>query len=122
MPASKRDVLVTVGIGLAVGLFSGLFGVGGGVLAVPAMVGLLSIRQHQAHGTSLAAIVVTSAVSGLVYALRGDIDWRLTAGLLVGTVIGVSIGARLMAKIPAQTLRKLFAVALLLTGLRMLVG
>jgi uncharacterized membrane protein YfcA len=109
-------------IGLATGLFSGFFGVGGGVIAVPLLVGLLALGQHRAHGTSLAAIVVTATTSAVVYALRGDIDWLLAAKVTVGCVVGVLLGARLMARLPAHRLRQGFAVVLLLVGLRMVVG
>ena len=122
MPTWSHRSLDTAGLGVAVGLLSGLFGVGGGVLAVPAMVGILGISQHRAHGTSLAVVIVTAAVAGAIYATRGHIDWGLALALLVGTVVGVNVGARLIARISAERLQRLFAVVLLLTGIRLVIG
>ncbi len=111
-------VLVT---GVVTGLFSGFFGVGGGVVGVPLLVGLVGLTQHKAHGTSLAMIAVTATASAAVYALRGDVDWMLAAKVAAGSVIGVMLGARLMAKVPAHQLRTGFAVFMLAIGIWMIV-
>jgi uncharacterized protein len=111
-----------VATGLATGLFSGFFGVGGGVVGVPLLVGLVGLTQHRAHGTSLAMIAVTATASALVYASRGDVDWMLAAKVAAGSVVGVAIGARLMARVPADRLRQVFAVVMLVVGVWMIVG
>lgn len=107
--------------GVAIGLFSGFFGVGGGVIGVPLLVGLVGLTQHRAHGTSLATIAVTATASAVVYALRGDVDWLLAAKVAAGSVIGVALGARLMARVPAKDLRQAFAVFMLAIGVWMVV-
>jgi uncharacterized membrane protein YfcA len=118
----KRQLALAVLVtGVATGLFSGFFGVGGGVIGVPLLVGLVGLTQHKAHGTSLATITVTATASAAVYALRGDVDWGLAAEVACGSVIGVALGARLMAKVPAHQLRRVFAVFMLVIGIYMIV-
>jgi uncharacterized membrane protein YfcA len=106
-------------VGLATGFLSGLMGVGGGIIAVPAMVTFLHVTQHRAHGTSLAMMVLTATASAIAYFSRGQVDVTLAITLSVGTVVGAYVGARLMSRVPAHRLRLLFGVFILLVGLRM---
>ena len=85
---------------------AGFLGIGGGIVLVPIMVGFLSLTQHNAHGISLAIIVPIAMVGTAVYALRGDVDWALTAAIGAGSVIGVVAGAKLMMRLPAHRLRQ----------------
>ncbi|OPZ88232.1 MAG: Sulfite exporter TauE/SafE [bacterium ADurb.Bin429] len=115
-----RQTVSAIGIGIVAGLFSGLLGVGGGVLLVPAMVLLLHYSQHRAHGTSLAVILFV-AVAGLSgYIRAGQISWPIAGGLAVGGILGAVLGARLAGKLPAATLRRVFGAFLILVALRML--
>lgn len=109
-----------VGIGLVAGLFAGLMGVGGGVLMVPAMVYLLGYTQHQAHGTSLAMMVLLAMVASATYALQGSVNWLMALTLIPGGMLGAFFGARLTKRLPALQLKGLFSVFVLLTGLRMM--
>jgi uncharacterized protein len=107
-------------IGLATGFLSGLMGVGGGIIAVPAMVTFLHVTQHRAHGTSLAMMVLTASASAMAYFSRGQVDVPLAITLSVGTVVGAYIGARIMPRVPAHQLRLIFGVFILLVGIRMI--
>lgn len=109
-------------MGLATGLVSGLMGVGGGVLMVPAMVLVLGYTQHKAHGTSLAVMVFLASVSAASYAFHGSVAWWVAVTLVPGGIIGASIGARLASRIRGRHLRRIFAVFILLTGIRMIWG
>lgn len=113
------DSFKLTGAGFAVGILSGLLGVGGGVFLVPIMVTLFAIPQHTAHGTSLAVVIPTAFISSIIYGAHGNIDLGIALNLVVGSVLGASIGARLMKKIPANRLKQLFGLLLLLVGLRM---
>jgi uncharacterized protein len=106
-------------IGIATGLLSGLMGVGGGIIAVPAMVGILHLKQHKAHGTSLAMMVMTATASAIAYFTRGQVDVPLAVTLTLGTVGGSYIGAKIMPRVPAHRLRLIFGIFILLVGLRM---
>jgi uncharacterized membrane protein YfcA len=116
------SVQAGVGVGSVVGLLSGLMGIGGGVIAVPLLSGLVRLSQRRAHGTSLVVVAPTALVSVLSYSLRGQVDWALVLVLAVGTTLGVVLGARLTSWIPIRLLRLLFAILLLVTGIRMLVA
>lgn len=94
-----------VAIGLLAGLLSGLFGVGGGTVIVPLLVLLLHFDQRLAAGTSLAAIVPTSAVGVVSYAASGSVAWIPAIILAVGAVVGAQIGTRLLPRISQTALR-----------------
>ena len=106
-----RVTMTLVVVGVAAGLLSGLFGIGGGTVIVPALV-LVGLTQRQAAATSLAAIVPTS-ISGVVsYAMGGDVDWVAALLLACGMVIGSQIGSWLLSRLPEMFLRWFYAVFL----------
>lgn len=104
-PRGARFVLSCVGIGLAAGLLSGLFGVGGGTVIVPMLVFLLGFDQRRAAGTSLAAIVPTATVGVISYAMHGSVAWIPAIILAVFAVAGAQIGTWLLARLPQNALR-----------------
>ena len=108
-------------IGVAAGALSGLLGVGGGVLIVPALVAFCRQDQRQAVATSLLAITPL-AVAGVVgYALHGQVDLYLAVPFTIGTVIGAWIGAALLRRAPLAVLRWLFAIAALGAAIRLVI-
>lgn len=106
-------------IGFATGALSGLLGIGGGIILVPAMVYLLGINQHAAHGTSLAVISFVVLLSALYYGSHGQVDWIIALWLAGGGVIGAAIGARLCSLLSGGRLRQYFAIFLMLVAVRM---
>lgn len=108
-----RAYATFVFIGLAAGLLSGLFGVGGGTVIVPLLVLMLRFDQRLAAGTSLAAIVPTAGVGVLSYALSGSVAWVAALILAAGAVAGAQLGSRLMARLSQTVLRLGFVVFLL---------
>ena len=98
--------------GLGVGVLTGLVGVGGGFLIVPALVLLLGLPMHQAVGTSLAVIALNSAAGVAGYAGRVTVDWAAMAVFTVLAVAGVLVGAGLAPRVPAERLRRWFAIFL----------
>jgi uncharacterized membrane protein YfcA len=112
---SRRTVsrgLTLAAIGTVAGLFSGLFGVGGGVVIVPLLVLWLGFGEREATGTSLAAITLIAAVAVAVHGAYGNLHVR--DGLVVGlpAVAGVLAGTELQRRIPARTISLLFAAML----------
>ena len=107
--------------GLGGGFFSGLTGVGGGAIMVPLMTGVLRMRQHTAHGTSLVVIIFAAAASALVYQVRDGVNWGLVGVLLPASLVGAYVGARLVQFLPAMRLRQLFGAFVFVVGLRLLV-
>lgn len=102
---APRFVAACVGIGLAAGLLSGLFGVGGGTVIVPMLVLLLRFDQRLAAGTSLAAIVPTATVGVVSYSVHGSVAWIPAVILAAGAVVGAQIGTWLLARLPQNALR-----------------
>ena len=107
-------------IGLAGGLSSGLFGVGGGIVMVPAMVYLLHTNIKTAVGTSLVVIIPTALTGALKHQQLGNIDWRMAASLVPLAIVGGFVGAALTRPLPAETLKKLFGGFMILAGCRLL--
>jgi len=107
-------------LGFAIGMLSGLLGIGGGAVLVPALVYLLGLSQHRAHGTSLAYMSPVALFTALSYSGHGHVDWLVAIELAIGGVIGAGIGARICALTSARRLRTYFGLFLAAIGLRMI--
>jgi uncharacterized membrane protein YfcA len=99
-------------VGLAAGVLAGMFGVGGGILFVPALLAL-GLAPHEAIGTSLLAIVPAVAAGTWRNAQAGTVRWRVAAVIGVAAVISAQLGVLAAESLPGDVLRKLFAVLLL---------
>ncbi len=117
---TRRDITISLLIGLAAGLMSGLMGVGGGIVMIPLMTAFLGLTQHKAHGTSLAVIVFTAIAGALTYGFSGHTDLVIALELIAGSMVGARIGALTMNRIPARELRMIFAIFIFFIGLRLL--
>jgi uncharacterized membrane protein YfcA len=107
-------------VGVVVGFASGLLGVGGGFLLVPALVLLLGIPLPVAVGTSLLAIILPAISGTVAYAALGSVDWRAVAATVPFGILGALHGARLAVRIPQPTLRVAFDVVLLAGAAKLL--
>ena len=103
-PLTPRRVLLVIATGVGAGFLSGVFGVGGGLVIVPALMAVLGMDQRRASATSLAAIIVTAAVGSGTYALHGEVSWAGAALLVVGALTGSQIGVWLLRRLPAPAL------------------
>lgn len=116
-------IWVLVGLlGVAAGIVSGLFGVGGAIVIVPGLVLLAKLPQHTAHGTSLAALAVPVAflVGAREYYQRGQVNLAFAAVIALGLVIGAYFGARFAGTLSEAMLRKAFGALLLLVSVKLL--
>ena len=109
----------TVALGLVTGLFNGLFGSGGGVVAVP-LLQKAGLKPKEAHATSIAVIFVLSALSTVLYFMRGGIQLSQALPYLPGGLVGAVVGALLLKKIPNTLLRRIFGVILLASAVKLL--
>lgn len=109
-------------VGVAAGFIGGLFGVGGGLVYVPAMVLLLGVAQHTAHGTSVAAIVAAATAAVIPFASDGAVDWAAAGTLFVGASVGAVVGVRLIGKMSEIWLARSFVALLFVAAGRLLVG
>lgn len=110
-------------IGLLSGISSGLFGVGGGIVMVPAMVLLLSppIRDiKQAIGTSLVVIIPTAIVGSFKHFKQGNVNWPVSWSLIPTAIIGGWIGVWLTTQFSAENLKRAFGGFLIFVGCRLL--
>jgi len=111
--------LQMVGVGVLVGVVSGLLGVGGGLVMVPALALLMGYHQHLAQGTSLAVIIPVSISGALIHLQKGNIIWSLATWLSAGAVIGAYVMAANVFDIERETLRMIFGVFLIIMGVSM---
>jgi len=107
-------------VGLIVGVISGIVGIGGGILFVPALIWLLGMDQHKAQGTSLGALLAPVGIFAFMeYYRKGNADVRVAALLAAGFLVGGYFGAVGAQHIPEVWLRRIFALTLLAVGGRM---
>jgi len=123
---TTQMVITVLAIGLAAGMLSGLVGVGGGIIMVPALVFFLSYTQHQAQGTSLAVLTLPVVILASLYyyhqcqKLGTPIDLRVVALLCAGFLLGGFAGSKVALAINADLMKKIFAVILFYTAFKML--
>ncbi len=108
---SARSIIVLIVVGLLVGVLSGMFGIGGGTVIVPALV-WLGLSQRNAAATSTLAIVPTSISGVISYATGGHVDWLAAALLFCGMFVGGQIGSWLLSRLPELVLRWIFVAFL----------
>ncbi len=113
-------MLRLLAIGVAAGVFSALFGVGGGIIIVPLLV-VVGLTGRAATGTSLAAISLTAAAGATAYALHGDVKPGAAAIVGIPAVFGVIGGVALQQRLAGRTLTLGFALLLTAVGIRLLV-
>ena len=118
MPPVPR-LLAYIGIGLVAGFLSGLFGVGGGVLIVPALVLLLKFDQKLASGTSLLAVVPIAIVGMLAYFSAGQVDWAIGIPLAIGMIAGGVLGSWLLQRLPTIVISWVFIGVLAIVAIRL---
>lgn len=118
---SMQTVIIVILIGLAAGMLSGLVGVGGGIIIVPALVFLLGFSQHQAIGTSLGILLLPAGILAVInYYKKGFIDIRVVLILFVGYIIGSYFGSKISLSVSQDALKKAFAIMLILIAIKML--
>jgi uncharacterized protein len=123
---TTQIVITIIIIGFLAGILSGLVGVGGGIILVPALVIFLHYTQHQAQGTSLGVLSFPVVILAFLYYYRTckandtPIDFRVIGLLAAGFVVGGLAGSKLALRLDQDVLKKIFAVVLFYTGFKML--
>ena len=123
---TAQIILTVIIIGIAAGMLSGLVGVGGGIIMVPALVFFLHYNQHQAQGTSLGVLTLPVVIIASLYyyyqckKMGTPMDLKVIGLLAVGFVVGAYFGSKLAISLPTGTLKKIFAIILFYTGIKML--
>ena len=107
-------------VGAGVGVFSGAFGVGGGILLVPYLVLRRHVPQKTAQATSLVMVAMAAASGAITYAVRGSVAWWPAGVVLIGGLAGAVLGAAIVQRTTDRRLQALFGVLLAIAGLRLL--
>ena len=117
------NILAYLCLGLVAGILSGILGIGGGIIIIPAMVFLFGMSQHQAQGTTLALMVPPiGLLATWVYYKQGFVDLKMAGFICLGFFVGGLLGAELAVGIPEPILKKTFGVVLLLASLKIIFG
>jgi uncharacterized membrane protein YfcA len=116
-----QTILIVILVGVAAGMLSGLVGVGGGIIIVPALVYFLGFSQMNAQGTSLALILLPVGILGVIqYYKQGNVNVNVVLILAIGFVAGSLIGSKISLSLPQESVKKIFAVLMILIAMKML--
>lgn len=109
--------------GIAVGVASGFFGIGGGVIMIPILVFFFGLSQHTAQGTSLAALLLpVSIFAVLKYHDQNEVKISMAIFIAVGVLLGAYFGAVAVHHVSDPSLKKIFGLLLLATSIKILIG
>lgn len=116
-----ETILLLILVGLAAGVLSGMVGVGGGIIVVPALVLLLGFSQHEAQGTSLGLLLLPVGILAVInYYNKGYIDLKVVGIMSIAFIAGAWLGSKLSLSLPQDTVKKIFAIVLFYTAFRMM--
>jgi uncharacterized membrane protein YfcA len=116
------DIILALAIGLAGGFAGGMLGIGGGAIYVPAMVILLGEKQHLAQGASLAAIIATGIVGGLIHLRNQNVDVPAVVQVVPAAVVAGFIAAFVADRLDAAVLQRIFGVVMVYLAVNMIWG
>lgn len=120
MTGDRAGLAKLAGIALVAGLFSALFGVGGGIIAVPLLILAIGLPERVATATSLGAIGITALAGVIVYGLRGEVQVEYAALVGLPAMAGALAGSSLQQRIRASTLTYAFAALIVAVGIWLL--
>lgn len=118
MNKKKKIMMVS---GAIIGFINGLFGGGGGMIAVPIFEKILGYELKKSHATAIAMILPISIVTALVYLLGGTFNLGVGLWCGAGVIIGGAVGAMLLNKLNSSIVGKIFALVMLFSGIKLLV-
>lgn len=126
-PLNKKsrmnEIIILLLVGLAAGFLSGMVGVGGGIIIVPALVYFLGFSQHSAQGTTLFMFLFPIGVLGVLnYYKAGYVDWRAAIFICVTFIAGSYFGSKLAVNIDQVTVKRIFGALIVVMGIKMLTG
>lgn len=114
-------ILIIILVGVAAGILGGLVGVGGGIIIVPALVYFIGMSQKSAQGTSLGLIILPVGILGVLqYYKQGHIDFKVVGILSIGFLAGSYFGSKIALSLPQETVKKIFAILMVIIAVKML--
>jgi len=119
---SANKILILLCIGIAAGILSGMVGIGGGIIVVPALVFFLGFSQEMAQGTSLSFLILPTGIFAVMnYYQKGYVDWKVALIIASSFLLGGYIGSKIAISLNQNAVRKIFASFIILMGLGMLI-
>jgi uncharacterized membrane protein YfcA len=116
-----QTIISLIIVGIFAGILSGLVGIGGGIILVPALVYLLGFSQMSAQGTSLALIMFPVGILGVMqYYKHGYVDFKIIPIIAIGFIVGSFFGGKISTNLPQDTIKKIFAALLFIIALKMM--
>ena len=116
-----QTIIILILVGIAAGMLSGLVGVGGGIIIVPALVFFLGFSQKMAQGTSLGILLLPVGILGLIqYYKQGYVDLKVVLIISLAFLFGSYFGSKIALRLPQDTIRKIFAVFMILIAIKLL--
>ncbi len=114
-------ILIIIMTGIAAGILSGMVGVGGGIIIVPALIYFIGFSQKTAQGTSLALIMLPVGILGVLqYYKQEHVDFKVVGILAIGFLIGSFFGSKLALSMSQESLKKIFALLMIVIAIKML--
>jgi uncharacterized membrane protein YfcA len=120
---SVYQLILLIIIGLLSGMLAGVFGVGGAILVIPALVFIMGLSQHQAQGTSLAFMIPPIGIlAAWNYWKAGYVNWKFALVLSLTFVVGAYLGSRFSLNISDKMLQRVFGILLLFVAVKMIIS
>lgn len=120
---SLTTILILIVIGVAAGVLSGVVGVGGGIIMVPALIYFMAMSQHEAQGTSLAVMLPPiGLLAAWNYHKAGALNWKFAIIMALAFIIGGYFGSKIALSIDQRMLKKIFGIVMLLVSAKLILG
>jgi len=116
-----QTVIILLLVGIGAGMLSGLVGVGGGIIIVPALVFFLAFSQKMAQGTSLGILLLPVGILGVLqYYKQGYVDFKVVGIISLAFLLGSYLGSKIALSLPQDTVKKVFAFVLMVVAIKMM--
>jgi uncharacterized protein len=119
--ANMTNIVLYLILGVLAGMLSGLVGIGGATIIIPALIFMFGLSQHMAQGTTLALMVPPIGIlAAWTYYQKGFVDFKIAGFICLGFLLGGLLGAKIAIGLPAPLLKKMFGIFLLMVSLKMI--
>ena len=118
---SVQTIIILILIGVAAGMLSGMVGIGGGIVIVPALVYFLAFSQKEAQGTTLGLLLFPVGILGVIqYYKQGHVDFKIVAIVAIGFIVGSYFGSKISLSMSDERVKRFFAIVIMLVAIKML--